>query len=146
MQRTSTRVVTAIAAFVVFALAISLFAIPTLRLHEGSSARRAGGQLLPLWPARTMEQVQALQAQAESGDTAWALDPQQVAVKFGQMVLGWPQAAAIAVPSDQACNATLLDAAVCPAAVGPTAGSMKSVGVAGCAANTHCLDAPSTAV
>ncbi|TMK60510.1 MAG: hypothetical protein E6G54_02010, partial [Actinobacteria bacterium] len=34
MQRTSTRVATAIAAFLVFALAISLFAIPTLRLHE----------------------------------------------------------------------------------------------------------------
>jgi hypothetical protein len=92
MQRTSTRVATAIAAFVVFALAISLFAIPTLRLHEGSGALTAGGQLLPLWPARTTDEVQALQAQADSGDAAWALDPRQVATRFGQAVLGWPDA------------------------------------------------------
>ena len=92
MQRTSTRVATASAALVVFALAISLFAIPTLRLHEGSGALTAGGQPLPLWPARTTDEVQALQAQADSGDAPWALDPRQVATRFGQAVLGWPDA------------------------------------------------------
>jgi hypothetical protein len=90
MQRTSTRVATAIAAFVVFALAISLFAIPTLRLHDESSALSAGGQWLPLWPARTVEQVQALQDEADAGQADWALDPQQMATRFGQTVLGWP--------------------------------------------------------
>jgi hypothetical protein len=105
MQRTSTRVVTAIAAFVVFALAISLFAIPTLRLHDESGALSPGGQLLPLWPARTTDEVQALQAQADSGDAAWALDPRQVATRFGQTVLGWPAAWAGGVSSsDPTCG------------------------------------------
>src|SRR5437870_568807 len=104
MQRTSTRVATAIAAFLVFALAISLFAIPTLRLHEGSGALTAGGQLLPLWPARTTDEVQALQAQADSGDAAWALDPRQVAARFGQAVLGWPDAWASPASSTGGCS------------------------------------------
>jgi hypothetical protein len=104
MQRTSTRVATAIAAFVVFALAISLFAIPTLRLHEGSGALTAGGQLLPLWPARTTDEVQALQAQADSGDAAWALDPRQVAARFGESVLGWTGASASPVTSAGGCD------------------------------------------
>jgi hypothetical protein len=104
MQRTSTRVATAIAAFVVFALAISLFAIPTLRLHDQSGALSPGGQLLPLWPARTTDEVQALQAQADSGDAAWALDPRQVATRFGQAVLGWPKAWASPVTSAGGCS------------------------------------------
>jgi hypothetical protein len=99
MQRTSTRVATAIAAFVVFALAISLFAIPTLRLRDDSSALSAGGQLLPLWPARTVEQVQALQDEADAGHADWALDPRQVGTRFGQAVLGWPDAWAGGVSS-----------------------------------------------
>jgi hypothetical protein len=104
MQRTSTRVATAIAAFVVFALAISLFAIPTLRLHDQSGALSPGGQLLPLWPARTTDEVQALQVQADSGDAAWALDPRQVATRFGQAVLGWPNAWASPVTSAGRCS------------------------------------------
>jgi hypothetical protein len=104
MQRTSTRVATAIAAFVVFALAISLFAIPTLRLHDQSGALSPGGRLLPLWPARTTDEVQALQAQADSGDAAWALDPRQVAARFGQAVLGWANAWADPVTSAGGCS------------------------------------------
>jgi len=104
MQRTSTRVATAIAAFVVFALAISLFAIPTLRLHDESSALSAGGQLLPLWPARTVEQVQALQDEADAGRADWALDPQQVATRFGQVVLGWPDVWVSPLTSNNGCN------------------------------------------
>jgi hypothetical protein len=99
MQRTSTRVATAIAAFVVFALAISLFVVPTLRLRDDSSALSAGGQLLPLWPARTVEQVQALQDEADAGQAGWALDPRQVGTRFGQAVLGWPDAWAGGVSS-----------------------------------------------
>ncbi|MDP9299944.1 MAG: hypothetical protein M3P43_03470 [Actinomycetota bacterium] len=104
MQRTSTRVATAIAAFVVFALAISLFAIPTLRLHDDSSALSAGGQLLPLWPARTVEQVQTLQDEADAGQAGWAFDPQQVATRFGQAVMGWPDAWAGPVTSAGGCS------------------------------------------
>ena len=99
MQRTSTRVATAIAAFVVFALAISLFVVPTLRLQADSSALSAGGQLLPLWPARTVEQVQALQDEADAGRADWALDPRQVGTRFGQAVLSWPDAWAGGVSS-----------------------------------------------
>jgi hypothetical protein len=104
MQRTSTRVATAIAAFVVFALAISLFAIPTLRLHDQSGALSPGGQLLPLWPARTTDEVQALQVQADTGDAAWALDPRQVATHFGQAVLGWPNSWASPMTSAGGCS------------------------------------------
>ena len=99
IQRTSTTVATAIAAFVVFALAISLFVVPTLRLRDDSSALSAGGQLLPLWPARTVEQVQALQDEADAGQAGWALDPRQVGTRFGQAVLGWPDAWAGGVSS-----------------------------------------------
>jgi hypothetical protein len=132
MQRTSTRVATAIAAFVVFALAISLFVVPTLRLHDDSSALSAGGQLLPLWPARTVEQVQALQDEADAGQAGWALDPQQVATRFGQTVLGWLDAWAGPLPSSGGCNvasgpypsgsyAARAFAGLCPADYVPTA-------------------------
>jgi hypothetical protein len=132
MQRTSTRVATAIAAFVVFALAISLFAIPTLRLHDQSDALSPGGQLLPLWPARTMDQVQALQDEADAGQAGWALDPQQVASRFGQAVLGWPNAWASPLTSGSGCNAASgpypshsyaarAFAGLCPADYAPTA-------------------------
>jgi len=94
MQRTSTRVVTAIAAFVVFALAISVFAIPALRLG-GKPVVAGGGQLQPLWPWNSVDAVQA-----------WAKDPQPigstsvdhfsspeyVAASFGRDVLGWADA------------------------------------------------------
>ena len=104
MQRTSTRVATAIAAFVVFALAISLFAIPTLRLHKDPSSLSAGSQLLPLWPARTMEQVHALQDQAGAGQADWALDPKAVATRFGESVLGWTGVRADPLVSGNGCT------------------------------------------
>jgi hypothetical protein len=81
--RMSTRIVTIVAAFVVFALAISVFAVPALRMGT-----EAGGQvvgLLPLWPAQTPDELEQLQAEAP----AWALDPEQVALRFGQQVMGW---------------------------------------------------------
>jgi hypothetical protein len=132
MQRTSTRVATAIAAFVVFALAISLFIVPTLRLHDDSSALSAGGQLLPLWPVRTVEQVQALQDEADAGRAGWALDPQQVATRFGQAVMAWPDASASPSTLGTGCNvasgpypsgsyAARAFAGYCPADYAPTA-------------------------
>jgi hypothetical protein len=92
MQRTSTRVVTAIAAFVVFALGISVFAIPALRLGGNDRFVSAGNQIQPLWPWNSIDAVQT-----------WRDDPQpigttsvdhfssaeDVATGFGRDVLGW---------------------------------------------------------
>src|SRR3990172_11935491 len=84
--RMSTRVVTVIAAFLVFALAISVFAIPALRMGNEAAGQVTG--LLPLWPAQTPDQLEQLQADSP----AWALDPAQVAEHFGQEVMGWAHA------------------------------------------------------
>ena len=81
--RMSARVVTIVAAFLVFALAISVFAIPALRM--GNQAAGEGSALLPLWPAQTSDQLEQLQANPPS----WALDPQQVAEHFTQEIMGW---------------------------------------------------------
>ena len=86
--RMSTRVITIVAAFLVFALAISVFAIPALRI--GNQAAGQGSVLLPLWPAQTSDQLEQLQANPPS----WALDPKQVAEHFGQEVMGWSRASA----------------------------------------------------
>ena len=86
--RMSTRIVTIVAAFLVFALAISVFAIPALRM--GNEAAGQASVLLPLWPAQTSDELEQLQAESP----AWALDPQQVAERFGQQVMGWPDASA----------------------------------------------------
>ena len=86
--RMSTRVITIVAAFLVFALAISVFAIPALRI--GNQAAGQGSVLLPLWPAQTSDQLEQLQANPPS----WALDPQQVAEHFAQEVMGWSGALA----------------------------------------------------
>ena len=56
--RMSTRVITIVAAFLVFALAISVFAIPALRI--GNQAAGQGSVLLPLWPAQTSDQLQTV--------------------------------------------------------------------------------------
>ncbi len=87
---TGTRVVTGIAAFVVFALAISVFAIPALRMNRDAGSP-AGVGLLPLWPARALDDLEALQARADSGepDAVWATDPAQAARRFGTDVMGW---------------------------------------------------------
>jgi hypothetical protein len=81
--RMSTRIVTIVAAFVVFALAISVFAIPALRMGTEAGTQVTG--LLPLWPAQTPDQLDQLQA----NPPAWALDPEQVAIRFGEQVMGW---------------------------------------------------------
>jgi hypothetical protein len=85
--KTSTRIITAVAAFAVFALAISVFAIPALRMQTGAAGGTSG--LFPLWPSQTPEQLQQLQADADSGAASWTLDPRLVATRFAQQVLGW---------------------------------------------------------
>jgi hypothetical protein len=93
MQRTSTRVVTAIAAFVVFALGISVFAIPALRLG-GNPTISAGGQVQPLWPWSSIDAVQAWRDDPQSiGSTSvdHFSSPNEVATAFGRDVLGWTE-------------------------------------------------------
>jgi hypothetical protein len=85
-----TRIVTGVAAFLVFALAISVFVIPALRLRgTQSGVRGAGDVLLPLWPKRTLDGLQQLQNDANAGSAGWALDPEQVATRFGADVVGF---------------------------------------------------------
>ena len=96
---TSTRIVTAIAAFAVFGLAIAVFAIPALRLRE-SAGGQGSSMLLPIWPVRTLEGVEQMQAWADGGEFPDAdlgvikvsdtlLDPEGVATVFGIDVMGW---------------------------------------------------------
>ena len=94
MQRTSTRVVTAIAAFVVFALAISVFAIPALRLGNKQSFVPGGEQLQPLWPWSTISSVQAWRDDPQQiGGTSvdHFSSPEEVAAAFGREVIGWTE-------------------------------------------------------
>jgi hypothetical protein len=94
MQRTSTRVVTAIVAFVVFALAISVFAIPALRLGNKESFVPGGDQLQPLWPWNSIDAVQAWRGDPQPiGATSvdHFSSPEEVAAAFGRDVLGWTE-------------------------------------------------------
>lgn len=87
---TGTRIVTGVAAFLVFGLAISVFAIPALRMKDSAGSAAQVG-LLPLWPARTLDDLEALQARADDGDadSVLLLDPARAASQFGTFVMGW---------------------------------------------------------
>lgn len=128
-QRTSTRVVTAIAAFVVFALAISVFAIPAVRLGNEQSFVPGGNQLQPLWPWSTTDAVKAWQDDPSPigfmGPGAFE-SPQIVASAFGQMVIGWTEV----YPHEQ--QAVL---ALCP----PVSGAVGSTGMTAVPATTNDL-------
>jgi len=87
----STRIGTVVVAFAVFALAISAFAIPALRM--GGDQAAAGGGLFPVWPAQSPDDLQQLQADADAGNAAWALSPEGVVQQFSHQVMGWPDAA-----------------------------------------------------
>jgi hypothetical protein len=102
--RPVTRVVTAIAAFLVFALGISVFVVPALRMGTGPGSAPMG--MFPLWPAQTTEELEQLQAAADSGEAAWMLDPEQVAERFGRDVMGWGDIEVDEVPG-QLCSSTL---------------------------------------
>ena len=97
----SSRLVTAVAAFLVFGLAISVFAIPALRLGGDGAGGSGTGMLLPLWPARTLDDLEALQVRVDDGDklVAYANDPSETAAEFGRQVLGWPDVQVLEVTS-----------------------------------------------
>ena len=86
--RTSARVVTVIAAFLVFALAISVFAIPALRVNDTLAGDEAA-VLMPLWPSQDADQLDQLQSDAAAGNADWAVSPESVAKRFAQDVMGW---------------------------------------------------------
>ncbi|MEP6759442.1 MAG: hypothetical protein ABJB55_09625 [Actinomycetota bacterium] len=86
--RMSTRVVTIVVAFLVFALAISAFAIPALRMGN-TSAGGGTAVLVPLWPTQDADQLDQLQSDAAVGNADWALSPEAVAKRFAQDVMGW---------------------------------------------------------
>ena len=87
---TGARIVTAVAAFTVFALAIAVFAIPALRLKEGAGQAFDESTMLPLWPAQTLDEAQAMQSDADAGgDATRYTDPERAAEIFGHDVLGW---------------------------------------------------------
>ena len=106
---TSTRVVTAIAAFAIFALAISVFAIPALRLRE--QAGGTGDVLLPLWPVRTLDGAEQAQAYADGGELPTDVDlsmfkwfpnllrADAVAHTFALHVLGWKDPTVVPIDS-----------------------------------------------
>jgi hypothetical protein len=100
LPRLRTRVVTAVAALVVFALALSLFVVPALRLSSDGPAGTSAGSLQPLWPMHTVNDVADWQAKADAGDPSatWATDPKAVAERFGYDVIGWK--GATAYPAD----------------------------------------------
>ena len=83
----SARVVTIVAAFVVFALAISVFAIPALRMNN-TPASGAGTGLMPLWPSQSADQLKQLE-EDRTPNADWALDPEALTAKFAQEVMGW---------------------------------------------------------
>jgi hypothetical protein len=101
-MRPSTRAATVVTAFAVFALAISVFAIPALRM-QGTQAGGGAGGMFPIWPSQDSDQLMQLQSDADSGTAAWALDPQGVATAFGRQVLGW-QDVTVSVPAELACG------------------------------------------
>jgi hypothetical protein len=149
MQRTSTRVVTAIAAFVVFALAISVFAIPALRLGNKESFVPGGDQLQPLWPWNSIDAVQAWRDDPQPiGSTSvdHFSSPDDVAAAFGRDVIGWTEVYPHeeGMPDVYACPATVPPGSIAiPAPV--TDATARCVAYLGSVAPTPAPYAPTTA-
>jgi hypothetical protein len=93
--RTPTRVVTAIVAFAIFAVATFAFVLPARRLHTVRDTVPSSGSLLPLWPVQTASELQRYQDGADAGQHPEALDPKKLAESFGHRVLGWDQVFAV---------------------------------------------------
>jgi hypothetical protein len=85
---TERRVVTGVVAFAVFALALSVFLIPALRMR-GDAPGSPVIQTFPIWPAQDDAALAALQQKADTGEADWLLDPEAVARQFGAKVMGW---------------------------------------------------------
>ena len=88
---TSSRIVTGVAAFLIFALAISVFAIPALRLREGAGGQPLAG-IQPLWPWQTVDEVEDFTNDPSPVGVIGSqefFDPEGTAWAFGHEVLGW---------------------------------------------------------
>jgi hypothetical protein len=94
-EPTSRRVYAGVAAVVVFALAVAIFVVPFLRTGDLPADSNVTAALFPVWPSQTSDQLRHLQGQADRGDASWALDPAAVAQRFGEEVMGWPDAVAV---------------------------------------------------
>jgi hypothetical protein len=108
--RTSTRVVTAIVAFAIFAVAILVFLLPALRLHTAvPGVASPSGDPLLLWPVQTASELQRYQDGADAGQHPEALDPKTLAESFGHRVLGWDQVFAVlhTEPISSLCGAAV---------------------------------------
>ena len=108
--RTSTRVVTAIVAFAIFAVAILVFLLPALRLHTVvPGVASPSGEPLLLWPVQTANELQGYQDGADAGQHPEALDPKTLAESFGHRVLGWDQVFAVlhTEPISSLCGAAV---------------------------------------
>jgi hypothetical protein len=117
--RTSTRVVTGIVAFAIFAVAIFASIVPAFRLHN-RGIPPASGTLMPLWPVHTAHELRAYQAAADAGQHPEALDPKKLAESFGHRVLGWDQVFAVphTEPISSLCGAAVPGNAAPDMAVG----------------------------
>ncbi len=90
------RLVAGVTAAAVFALAAG-FAWRALRPSgESAAAAPAPGTVVALgedgstlWPENTAAGLRAAQAEADAGNLAWRLDPEEVATRFANQVLGW---------------------------------------------------------
>jgi hypothetical protein len=81
------RVVGGVAAFVVFALAVSVFVVPALRMDQTAGAGQA---VLPLWPAHTLDEAERIQQEArDGGEWSALLDAGGTVSRFATDVLGW---------------------------------------------------------
>jgi hypothetical protein len=85
---TSTRIVTGVVAFAIFALALGVVAVPAFRMNGNDTGSGSLG-MFPIWPAQDAKALADLQATADRGDAGWLLDPSTVAQRFGSDVLGW---------------------------------------------------------
>jgi hypothetical protein len=87
---TGTRIVTGLVAFALFALAVSVFLVPALRMNSKDAQSGSLG-MFPIWPAQDADALAALQQKADAGEADWLLAPSSVAERFGSEVLHWPR-------------------------------------------------------
>src|SRR6476661_6432942 len=89
-HRSTKRSVAGIVAFAVF-IAAGAFAWQALRpvTRPGTAPGPIEGTIL--WPERTTAALASAQSLADSGDpsASWRLDPNEVATRFAEFVLGW---------------------------------------------------------
>ena len=79
----STRVVTIVVAFLVFALAISVFAIPALRMSGTTAGGRLARSCSLCGRPRRLTSCCSCRPTPTAGSADWALDPGGVAQRFG---------------------------------------------------------------